>query len=220
MNPLPDQSGNPQPAAGLRVAITAADVALLTIMQEQLHVLLMPVDLPPHYPHMFGLPGGILHAEETAREAAARNLLLKASVSGVYMEQLHAYSDPARDLRSRSVSIAYLALIPGEDAAALDIGTCQWWPISTLPKLAFDHEQMIKDAAARLAVRLQITTLASHLLPRQFTLAQLQTVHEIVLGKPMDKRNFRKKITEMAVLKSAGTYRGAAGRPAELFEFE
>ena len=203
----------------LRVAITAADAVVLTLLNDTLHVLLMPIDLPPYYPHCFGLPGGILRVDESARDAAARCLKDKAGVSGIYMEQLHAYSAPGRDLRSRSVSIAYLGLVAGEAAASIAGSSCLWAPISALPALAFDHAEMITDAAARLQVRIKGSTLAAHLLPPVFTLAHLQTVYEVVLQRPRDKRNFRRTFAELNLLTGAGVLKAAAGRPAELFRF-
>ena len=107
------------------------------------------------------------------------------------------------------------ALVPGTDAAA-----ARWWPAGTPPPLAFDHRQILDYAVERLRNKLEYTTVGFQLLPRKFTLTQLQRVYEAILGRALDKRNFRRKMELLDILTPlAERAQDGASRPAQLYSF-
>ncbi len=205
--------------AELRIAIAAVDVALFTILNDTLHVFLIPVHRPPHYPNQFGLPGGVIGVKETADQAAKRHLKEKAHVDGVHIEQLYTFSDPERDKRSRSISVAYIA-IASPDRLSIDEKTDgKWVSVKKLPSLAYDHPEIIKTALERLKGKLSYTNIVASLLPKQFTLSELQNAYEIILDRKLDKRNFRKKMLSTGLVKEVGKQKKTQHRPAELYTF-
>ncbi len=205
--------------AELRVAIAAVDVALFAIIEHSLTVFLIPVHRPPHYTNSFGLPGGVIGVHENAEKAAVRHLKEKAHIEGAHMEQLYTFSEPARDKRSRSISVAYVALVSPEQLLIGEKTEGKWIPIKRLPKLAYDHPEIIKVALERLKGKLAYTNIISNLLPRQFTLTELQHTYEIILARKLDKRNFRKKMLSTGLVKEAGKEKRTARRPAQLYTF-
>lgn len=209
----------------LRFAVLAADVVLFTVRDGQLLTRLIAVDRLPHYPHSKGFPGGLLKPDETGRDAALRLLSNKGRIdaSHVHMEQLYTFSKIDRDPRGRVVAVSYLALIPWEhlsDEERLDTEDAWWAPLSRATKLAYDHDEMFQMALTRLRSRTTYTTLISKLMPKEFTLTELESMYEAVIGKDLDKRNFRKKILKVNVLKELDRKRsGGRFRPAQLFMF-
>jgi 8-oxo-dGTP diphosphatase len=212
-------SGVEKPA--LRFAVLAIDVALFALLDRRLRVLLIPVERPPHFVGMQGLPGGLIAPDETAEQAVARHLRDKAEVSAAYVEQLATFSGVDRDPRGRVVSVAYLSLLPPEQAAANPLARGQRWvPVERAGHLAYDHDEILAAALERLRARLGYSTTARHLMPRQFTLTELQQTYETVLSRPFDKRNFRKKLQEAGIVRGTGKMRsGQPSRPAELYRF-
>jgi 8-oxo-dGTP diphosphatase len=205
----------------LRFAVLAIDVALFAVLDRRLCVLLIPVERPPHFVGMRGLPGGLIAPDETAEQAVARHLRDKAEISGAYVEQLATFSAVERDPRGRVVSVAYLGLMPPEQAAANPLARGQHWvPVERAGTLAYDHDEILAAAVERLRARLGYSTIARHLMPREFTLTELQQTYETVLGRPFDKRNFRKKLLEAGIVRGTGKMRsGQPSRPAELHRF-
>lgn len=209
----------------LRFAVLAADTALFTLRDNQLLVRLTNVDRPPFYENIPGLPGGLLTPNETAEDAALRHLEDKAgiAIAHVYAEQLYTFSKIDRDPRGRVVAVAYLALVPWEKLSAVersDTKECWWSPVRKTDHLAYDHNEVLAVALARLKSRATYTTLISKLMPEEFTLTELETAYETVLHTPLDKRNFRKKILALKVLKELPHKRtGGAHRPAQLYRF-
>jgi len=212
---------NPQ----LRFAVLAADTVLFTIRNGELLVRLIPVHRPPHFVDKSGLPGGLLLPTETAEQAALRNLEVKAGIKRehVHIEQLYTFSGVHRDPRGRVVAVTYLALAPWEElsqAEQADTDNARWCTVRRLPKLAYDHNEVLELALERLRARMNYTTIASKLLPSEFTLSDLERAYETLLGKKMDRRNFRKKILKLKLLKPLGKKRGGKWRPAELYAFK
>ena len=212
-----------KPPHKLRFAILATDVVLFTIEDGLLKVLLAPVHRPPHYIHTWGVPGGLIKPAETADKAAMRILREKARVrSNVYLEQLYTFSDVKRDPRGRVVSVAYFGLVSSGTLRQEDRreDSARWCAIGELSALAFDHTEMIRVAIKRLRSKLEYTNIVYGLLPREFTMSELQYTYEIILGRPLDKRNFRRKLLELKLVQKAGRKRrGGAHRPAELYRF-
>lgn len=200
----------------------ATDIVVFTIKDDQMQLLLIQRKYPP-FMGKYALPGGFVHQDEAPMAAAKRELQEETGVQDVSLHQIKAYGEPKRDPRGRVLSIAFLALIrPKEQLKAqTDALSAGWFPIASLPKLAFDHEQIIDDALKQLRLEIQMTNIAFQILPKQFTLTQLQVLYENVLGKTLDKRNFRKKIKELGTLKETDRFwQEGAHRPARLYEFK
>jgi 8-oxo-dGTP diphosphatase len=197
------------------------DVVVFTIQQGRLAVLLIRRGIPP-FEGAWAIPGGFVLAAEGVEDAARRELEEETGVRDVYLEQLYTFGEPGRDPRGRVVTVAYFALISfdrnvigGSDAAE-----ARWWPMDALPPLAFDHAAILEYALERLRNKLEYTTVGFQLLPQEFTLTELQQVYEAILGRPLDKRNFRRKIELLGILTPLKQQKRAGpSRPAQLFRF-
>jgi 8-oxo-dGTP diphosphatase len=160
---------------------------------------------------------------ESLEQAARRELEEETGVRDVYLEQLYTFGEPDRDPRTRVITVAYFALIASDSLAlraTADARAVAWYSAFRHPKLAFDHEEILAYAIERLRSKLEYTTIGFQLLPEKFTLAELQRAYEIILGRPQDKRNFRKKMLSLGVLRETGeTKMEGIHRPAQLFRF-
>lgn len=198
------------------------DIVILTLREKRLHVLLIQRKVWPHE-GTWAIPGGFVRMSESLEDAARRELLEETGVSDVPLEQLHAFGDPKRDPRTRVITVAYTALIPSEKltlVADTDAADARWYPIATLPRpLAFDHEAILDFALISLRRRLENSNVARYLLPDLFTLSQLQEVYEALLDKPVDKRNFRKWILTLGIIRPTDQTARGHHRPALLYEF-
>jgi 8-oxo-dGTP diphosphatase len=196
------------------------DIVIFTIDADQLKVLLIKRKHEP-YANFWALPGGFVDIDEDIEAGALRELNEETGVTGVYLEQLYTFGQPQRDPRERVITIAYYALVPIDKMspeAASDAIDVNWFPCSKLPKLAFDHPDIIAMARQRLAAKLNYSTIALQFMPTTFTLSELQNVYEIILDEPLDKRNFRKRIKSYNCLKETGeTRHNNKHRPARLF---
>jgi 8-oxo-dGTP diphosphatase len=200
-------------------AITV-DVVIFTLRDDDLQVLLIQRKIPP-FEGRWAIPGGFVEAGESLEVAARRELLEETGVRNVYLEQLYTFGDPKRDPRGRVVTVAYLALVPAPLAvrAGSDASDAQWWSVAHLPKLAFDHTRILQYALQRLRYKLEYSAVGFQLLPPTFTLSEIQKAYETVLGEPLDKRNFRRRILEADILEEAGVAGESRGRPAKLYRF-
>jgi len=197
------------------------DIVIFTIQSEELKVLLVKRGIPP-FKGQLALPGGFVHEDESLDEAAMRELREETGVSDVFLEQLYSFGEPGRDPRERIITVAYYALISADRsqlAAGTDTTEAAWWPVSKLPALAFDHRKILDYALERLRNKLEYTTVGFQLLPAKFSLTELQGVYEAILGKKLDKRNFRRKIELLKILKPIAEYRRGGQRPARLYRF-
>jgi 8-oxo-dGTP diphosphatase len=169
------------------------------------------------------LPGGFVGIDESLEKAAARELKEEVGVTNVYLEQLFTFGDPGRDPRGRVISVAYFALVDADRqriVAASDAADAKWHSVFKPPKLAFDHKKILDCAVWRLRNKIEWTTVGYELLPKKFTLSELQRVYEIILQKPVDKRNFRKKILSQGQIRELNETRSdVAYRPARLYSF-
>jgi len=201
----------------------AVDAVIFSIKDGSLQVLLIQMKKSP-FTGDWAIPGGLIDDAETTLKAAERILQTQTGVSDVYLEQLMTFDDVQRDPAGRVVSVAYVALLPNTDAkleTTEKYSDVRWWPVKKLPALAYDHKHILKLAIDRLTAKIQYTNIAWSLLPSEFTLSELQTVYEIILDKPLDKRNFRKRIAALDLIKPSGKKReGGAFRPAELYQFK
>ena len=170
----------------------------------------------------WAFPGGLVRVGEMLDDAARRQLHSFTGLEEVYLEQLFTFGDPSRDPNSHVVSVAYMALIP--DASAVrsmhhDAPTGQWFEVSALPPLAYDHGLMAEYALRRLKAKLEYTNIAYSLLPEEFTFAELEELYTVILNRPIDRRNFRRRIMAMGILKKGRGTRRGAHRPASLYSF-
>lgn len=199
----------------------AVDIVIFTIQAGELMVLLVKRGIPP-FEEQYAIPGGFVLAEESLDTAARRELQEETGVADVYLEQLYSFGDPGRDPRGRVITIAYFALIAADRsplAAGSDAADARWWPVDKLPALAFDHRKIFDYALERLRSKLEYTTVGFQLLPAKFTLTELQQVYQTILGKQLDKRNFRRKLALLKILRPTREYRHGGRRPARLYEF-
>jgi 8-oxo-dGTP diphosphatase len=196
------------------------DIVIFTIQSGVLKVLLVKRRIPP-FAGKFAIPGGFVHEDEDLDRAALRELQEETGVSDVYLEQLYSFGDPGRDPRGRVITVAYFALISADRQlkAGTDAAEAAWWAIDTLPALAFDHASILGYALERLRNKLEYTTVGFQLLPEKFTLTELQEVYEAILPKKLDKRNFRRKMSLLKILKPLPEYRRGGQRPAQLHRF-
>lgn len=211
----------------------AVDIVLLTVLEGRLKVLLTFRDIKP-YEGSWSLPGGFVGSNESADQAALRELKAKAGIDKVFLEQLYTFTDPQRDPRSRVVSVAYYALVSADKghgkggsraARWFDIGTdsdSALWVNSSEEKLklAFDHADILTTALERIRGKLEYAPIGFQLLPATFTLTELQQVFEAIQGQPIDKRNFRAKIQRSGQIRALEEFRTGSHRPARLYTFE
>jgi 8-oxo-dGTP diphosphatase len=201
----------------------AVDCVVFGLDQTELKVLLIQRRLEP-FQHAWALPGGFVRFNETLDAAARRELAEEAGVTDVYLEQLYTFGDLDRDPRDRVVTVAYYALAKLSDhriRAATDAMGVGWFSLDELPRLAFDHAQIVDKARERLRGKVRYAPIGFELLPARFTLTQLQRLYEIVLGSELDKRNFRKKILSMDLLvETDQVEEGVRHRAARLYRFD
>jgi 8-oxo-dGTP diphosphatase len=202
----------------MRVAV---DIVIFTIAEGALKVLLVKRGVPP-FAGQFALPGGFVRPDESLNEAALRELYEETGVRNVFLEQLFTFGDPKRDPRGQIITVSYFALIASEKlslVAGADAAEAHWFPTHKLPTLAFDHKQIFDCAVERLKNKLEYTTVGFQLLPQKFTLSELQSVYEAILQRHLDKRNFRRKLSVLGVVKPLREWRHTGRKPARLFRF-
>jgi 8-oxo-dGTP diphosphatase len=198
------------------------DLVIFTIAEDDLKVLLIRRGQEP-FKGRWALPGGFVEIDESLERAAARELKEEVGVTNVYLEQLYTFGEPKRDPRGRVISVSYFALVDAERqriVAASDAAEARWRSVFDAPKLAFDHARILDTAVWRLRNKIEWTTVGYELLPKKFTLSELQRVYEIILQRPVDKRNFRKKILAQGqIIELNETTSDVAHRPARLYSF-
>ena len=201
----------------------AVDCVVFGFDGGDLQLLLIRRGLEP-FGKAWALPGGFVRIDETVDDAARRELAEETGLQRVFLEQLYTFGGITRDPRERVVSVAYYALVaPAQhDAvAATDAAAVQWFPLSELPPMAFDHADIIDAALTRLRGKVTYQPIGFELLPAKFTLSQLQRLYEAILGENIDKRNFRKKVLSFDLLIALEEWRrDGPHRPAQLFRFD
>ncbi|HTR35218.1 MAG TPA: NUDIX domain-containing protein [Bryobacteraceae bacterium] len=200
--------------------LVTVDIVLFTIREGQLQVLLIRRLAKP-FENRYALPGGFVLEDESVDAAAVRELREETGVDRVYLEQLYTFGDPKRDPRGRVITVAHYALVPQTQMlrAGTDAADAAWFRVDSLPHLAFDHRRIVEYAHRRLRNKLDYTNVGFELLPDKFTLPELQQVHEAILGKELDKRNFRRKIVQMGIVRPLREWRHTGRKPAQLFRF-
>ncbi len=201
------------------------DVVIMTIVKDELQVLLVKRVNEP-FKGRWAIPGGFIRLSENLDDAALRILKEKTSVQNIYLEQLYTFGDPLRYPNSRVITCAYYALIRAEDINIQvtnkeEVSEVQWHSVSKLPPLAFDHKEIIEYSLKRTRERLELCPVAFQLLPKKFTLTELQKSYELILKTELDKRNFRKKMLSQNILRELNEYtKTNSKRPAQLYSFD
>lgn len=200
----------------------AVDLLVFTIENDRLKILLIERSEDP-YANVSALPGVFVGIKETLDDAAKRGIMEETGLTDIYFEQLYTFGDVKRDPRMRIISVSYMALVPieklkftaGERTVSAYLADVEEL-LTSKKKLAFDHKEIIRYARWRLENKVEYTDIAFHLVEENFTLSELQKVYEILLGKPLYKANFRKKISPMIVETDLSTS-GDAHRPSRLY---
>ena len=201
----------------------AVDCVVFGVDGGALKVLLIERGIPP-FEGAWALPGGFVRADEGLEAAARRELAEETGLTELFLEQLYTFGAVDRDPRGRVVSVAYYALVRLADhqaRAATDARRAGWFAAEAPPPLAFDHAEIVAVARARLQAKVRYAPIGFELLPRKFTLGQLQGLYEAILGRALDKRNFRKKVLGMDVLVALDEVEaGVAHRAGRLYRFD
>ena len=197
----------------------AVVVVIFTVLEGRLSVLLIERAAEPCQGE-WALPGGLLQPNETLDGAASRKLQDETGLTDVFLEQL--YSFDATDEGNAGIVVAYFALLPAAQARLRR--ELEWRPawhaLRELGDLAFENERILEYARERLRNKLAYTNVAYSFLPRRFTLRDLQDVYEAILEEPVDKRNFRRRMVGLGIVRSTNeTRKEGAHRPARLYEF-
>ena len=213
------------------------DIVLMTVAQDKLRALVIERDQHPDRGR-WSLPGGFVGPQESLEDCASRVLADKAGLKRLYLEQLYTFGAPERDPRTRVISVAYFALIPSQKLDLHPGPDRRWAEVQVSWKgesggkaqvlddgghktsLAFDHADILGLAVQRLRGKLNYAPIGFELLPREFTLRQLQTIHETILDRSLNKDSFRRRILASGLVTATGKREAQVGhRPAELYRF-
>lgn len=193
------------------------DCIIFSLIDGRLSVLMVRRRFDPGMGR-WSLVGGFVGANESVDLAARRVLRDLTGIDELFMEQVGAFGEVNRDPGERVISVAYYALMDCADADTARIAEygAEWFPLDDLPEMLFDHNQMLDKARELLRRQIVSEPIVFRLLPRHFTLSQLQSLYEAILGEPIDKRNFRKRVGDVeaiqktSLIDKAGSRRGAA----------
>ncbi|RZJ56120.1 MAG: NUDIX hydrolase [Flavobacterium sp.] len=204
----------------IRVAV---DAIVFGYQNSQLYVLLIQQKFGSSESY-WAFPGGLVKNDESLKDAVKRELKEETNVDVNYFEQLFTFGDDiSRDPRNRVVSVAYFALVDPsklEIKADSDADKVQWFKIDEVPKLAFDHNIILKKAVERLKAKLTYEPIGFDLLPKEFLFSELENLYCTILEKEIERRNFRKKILSFGIVEETENYSPIkTGRPAKLFRF-
>ena len=208
---------------GYEQPAVTVDLVIFTVNDDTLKVMLVKRTEEP-FADSWSIPGGFLKVSESLDDAVLRVLKEKAGVENVYVEQLYTFGDPKRDPRARVITVTYFALIPWKDLIhppSDKISDLTWSPVNHLPRLAFDHREIVEYAVRRLRAKASYSNIVYGLMPRQFRLSELQRMYEIIINDKLDKRNFSKLMLATGLLQETGRKDIAgAHRPAMLYKFK
>lgn len=200
----------------------STDIVVFTVRRDTLEVLLCRQEDDSNERGAWALPGGFVADREPLDASARRALVAHTGLADIYLEQLFTFGQPERHPGPRVISVAYFALVPGDRLTGFEPGRAggTWWDAARLPALYLDHEQIIDTARERLAAKLEYSTIAFQLMPDQFTLSELQGVYETIQDRPVDKRNFRKRVLALEHIQATDRKRrNGSHRPARLYRY-
>jgi 8-oxo-dGTP diphosphatase len=196
-------------------------VVIFTVDDGDLQALLIRRSAGP-FRGLWAIPGGLLQPREALIDAATRKLLDETGVKDVYLEQLYSFNHLDEVTPGGSLAVTYFALVDPQRVRLAERADWRpaWFSMRRLPKLAFRNEEVLEYALQRLRNKLEYTNVAYSLLAGRFTLSQLQRVYESILGRELDKRNFRKRMLSLEIIEPTGERQAeGAGRPARLYRF-
>lgn len=199
----------------------ATDVVVFTLRDDRLRVLLRRREPETGDGTVWALPGSHVVDGEPLDACAQRALATQTGLSDVYLEQLYTFGRPQRHPGPREISVAYYALVAGERLEKCK-SQCRgtWWDAGRLPGLHLDHEDIVLTARERLSAKLEYSTIAFQLMPEYFTLSELQSVYEAIHDRPVDKRNFRKRVLALEHIEPTDRKRrNGSHRPARLYRY-
>lgn len=206
----------------LSIPVLAIDIVIFTIYHDKLCVVMTTRDKEPEKGKLI-IPGWVMKSGYSLEENFDDILLRKTWIKGIYKEQLYSFGDAFRDPRWHIVSIAYYAIVDKDsfllDADFTKIQLVEYDKLQSTD-IGFDHKGIIEYAKKRLNWKLEYTNIAKNILPVKFTLTQLQNIYETILGSPVDKRNFRKKILSIWLLKETWELEKVRSNMARLYEFK
>lgn len=195
--------------------------AVLQVRLRTLNVLLWQRALDPHIGR-WSLPGGRLRPDEDVETSIRRQLAEKVDIRQLkHVEQLRVFSAPDRVPGPRVVATAFLGLVPSDGDPAIPEDTA-WHPVDELPRTAFDHAAIIRDAHERLRSKLSYTNIGFALAPDQFTISALRDLYSAALGYRVSATNLQRVLARRGLLEPTGGTAPpgrAGGRPAALFSF-
>jgi 8-oxo-dGTP diphosphatase len=187
-------------------------------------VLLIQRKYPP-FKNSWAIPGGFVLTNESLEEAVKRELVEETGIEVNYLEQLYTFGDPARDPRQRIISVAYVALVKSSQyrqlKASTDAENAQWFGITELPELAFDHHQILQAAIERIRTKIRYQPIGFELLDRKFPFADLEDLYITLLARDIDRRNFSRKMLALGMLDETNEYARTEGkgRPSKMYQF-
>jgi 8-oxo-dGTP diphosphatase len=191
-------------------------------LEEGIQVLLIKRKYEP-FQKSWALPGGLVLNEESLEEAVRRELQEEAGIDVNYLEQLYSFGQPDRDPRNRVISVAYFGLVRPDDyqlSAQTDAEDVAWFNIKRIPRLAFDHKNIIASAIKRLRSKIVYEPIGFELLDKEFPFSDLERLYQVLLDNDLDRRNFKKRIMALGFLEEVNkTLQRKAGRPAKLYRF-
>lgn len=201
----------------------SVDCVIFGYDDDALKVLVSKCDMPP-FEHEYSLLGDLVHPDETTDEAAKRVLMAKTGFTDVYLEQVQVFSDLNRHPLGRVITVAYFSLIKIDEDHLAHLeknASLQWIPVKEISTLAFDHYDIMHMCHKKMQKQIREQPIGFNLLPKKFSLLQLQRLYEVILNIELDKRNFRRKLNALEILKDLGEIEESVShRPARLYAFD
>lgn len=204
--------------------LLSVDTVIFTCHQESLSVLLVKRNEHPHK-GQWALPGGYIDTQKdaTLSDTATRKAQEKTGIIPPYVEQIETIGNRNRDKRGWSATVCYIALIAFQDCQPISESASQaeWFPLDQLPQLiGFDHREIIAKARERLRQKALYSIVPAYVLPETFTLPELQRIHELLIGKSIQTKSFRRRIEQAELLTATGEMKSDSGRPAALYKMK
>jgi 8-oxo-dGTP diphosphatase len=186
------------------------DVVVFTLRENSLQVLLCC----PRSAGQWQLPGVSLRTDAGLEETAAGCVTRFTGLHEAYLEQLYTYYKPG----GNAAAVVYFALVPADSLLKdKDESAANWFPVNDLPVMVPNHDEVLVYALRRLRYKLEYSAVGFELLPENFSLSELQSTYELILGEKLDKRNFRRRILHAGIIESTSHRRSGEGRPAQLY---